>query len=201
MAVQKEKLMELQSQAVYDSLGIETKWRFGKNLSGGKCTMLAYVDARDVQRVFDHVCGPENWSNEPLNINGKLYMQIGVNIDGEGWVYKSDVGTESNVEKVKGEASDALKRAAVMWGVFRNLYNMEERVLSVKQDGGKSYPCTAGGKILYTGKQQTAYCNGLNTQMGNLVAIYTEFKFLIDADVQALEAVKTLKEFLKRVKE
>lgn len=201
MAVQKEKLLELQSQAVYDSLGIEIKWRFGKNLSGGKCSMLAYVDARDVQTLFDHVCGQDSWCNEPLNINNKLYMQIGINIDGEGWVYKSDVGTESNVEKVKGESSDALKRAAVMWGAFRNLYSMEEKILPVKQEGGKAYPCTAGGKILYTGKQQTAYCNGQNTQMGNLAAIYTEFKPQIDADESALAAVKVLKEFLKRIKE
>ena len=38
------------------------------------------------------------------------------------WVNKQDVGTESNTEKEKGQASDAFKRAAFNWGIGRELY-------------------------------------------------------------------------------
>ena len=38
------------------------------------------------------------------------------------WVWKSDCGSESNIEAQKGEASDAFKRACFNWGIGRELY-------------------------------------------------------------------------------
>jgi hypothetical protein len=40
----------------------------------------------------------------------------------EEWIWKQDVGTESNTEKEKGQASDAFKRACFNWGIGRELY-------------------------------------------------------------------------------
>ncbi len=39
------------------------------------------------------------------------------------WVSKQDVGTESNAEAEKGQASDAFKRAGFAWGIGRELYD------------------------------------------------------------------------------
>ena len=54
-----------------------------------------------------------------------------------------DCGTESNVEKQKGEASDAFKRAAVHFGIGRDLYNLDQskhRVEMIKGTNDKYYP-------------------------------------------------------------
>jgi hypothetical protein len=147
--------------------------------------------------VLDYVCGPENWANEAINLNGKLYMAVSINVTDEGWISKSDVGTESNVEKVKGEASDALKRAAVMWGVFRNLYDLETVILPVK---GKT-PVTTGGKELKTPAQLSAYCNGMNTGIGLLMRLYMSFEAEFKASKEAMTAMSTIKNFLNGIRE
>lgn len=56
-------------------------------------------------------------------INGNLFCTVSVwDTDKGVWVNKQDVGTESNTEKEKGQASDAFKRAAFNWGIGRELY-------------------------------------------------------------------------------
>ena len=51
-----------------------------------------------------------------------------------------DCGTESNVEKQKGEASDAFKRAAVQFGIGRDLYNLPTYRAEMTEYNGKHYP-------------------------------------------------------------
>jgi len=129
------------------------KWRVqSANQWGAQC--VAYIDARDVQDRLDEVCGPENWQCKYSEHKGNLFCSIGVYRGGEHdeWVWKEDCGTESNVEKQKGEASDAFKRSAVMWGVGRFLYSMKIIKLDViKDDKGKFQPAE-NGKRIYTDK-------------------------------------------------
>ena len=64
-----------------------------------------------------------NWQRSHELINGNLFCTISVwDTDKGVWVNKQDVGTESNTEKEKGQASDAFKRAAFNWGIGRELY-------------------------------------------------------------------------------
>ncbi len=133
------------------------KWRVqSANKWGAQC--VAYIDARDVQDRLDEVCGPENWQCKYTEHKGNLFCSIGIRMIpisapstfGE-FTWKEDCGTESNVEKQKGEASDAFKRAAVMWGIGRFLYSMKIIKLSVIEDKGKFYPAE-NGKRIYTDK-------------------------------------------------
>ena len=104
---------------------ISYKWRvqsFSKKKASASC--VAYVDSRQVQDLLDLVVGPENWQDKYYECKGNLYCSIGIRING-GWVWKSDCGTESNVDKQKGESSDAFKRAAVKWGIGRFLYSLK----------------------------------------------------------------------------
>lgn len=131
------------------------KWRVqSSNKFGAKC--VAYVDARQVQDRLDEVCGAVNWQVEYKEHKGNLFSSIGIYTP-EGWVWKSDCGTESNVEKQKGEASDAFKRAAVMWGVGRFLYDLPIITLDVVEANGKYHPAF-NGKRLYGDKIADA-CN------------------------------------------
>lgn len=191
MAVSKEDLLRLQdSHKLRQELHIALRWRVLTS-KGGVARITAYQDARDVQKVLDHVCGPDCWENEPLNINGKLYMSIRIKTE-DGWVSRSDVGTESNIEAVKGEASDALKRAAVMWGIFRDIYDIDYIVL--KFDG--KYPLTNEGVQLQTPEAINLYCNGVSEPMGHLVSIYKALRNRIEERIEIRNLILTLKEFI-----
>ncbi len=102
-------------------------WRaqqvFERN-GGYQALALAYIDARDVQDRLDDVCGPANWRDEYTEtLKGRLICTLSLRIDGE-WVSKSDGAGDTDVEGDKGAISDALKRAAVKWGVGRYLYEL-----------------------------------------------------------------------------
>jgi hypothetical protein len=107
------------------------KWRQQGNPSRGEYQHVPYIDARHVAETLDRWVGPMNWSvsyGSPENWKGNnpvLWCHISVrNPETMEWVIKSDVGTESNFESEKGLVSDAFKRAAVAWGVGRNVYGL-----------------------------------------------------------------------------
>lgn len=92
---------------------------------GDKALALAYLDARDVQDRLDAVCGPENWQDSYTEtVKGRLICTLAIRINNE-WISKSDGAGDTDVEGDKGAISDALKRAAVKWGVGRYLYRLD----------------------------------------------------------------------------
>ena len=91
---------------------------------GGYATILAYKDARYDMRILDEVAGVGLWQKDYKIIDSNLYCGIGVYVETlQQWVWKWDVGVESNTEKEKGQASDAQKRAGFAWGIGRELYD------------------------------------------------------------------------------
>lgn len=94
-----------------------------KNGSVGAVVLL-YKDARVDMRLLDEVVGAMNWKREHTIIGDRLYCTVSIYNEHTGeWVGKSDVGTESNTEKEKGQASDSFKRACFNWGIGRELYS------------------------------------------------------------------------------
>lgn len=86
-------------------------------------TILLYKDARVDMNILDETVGAMNWQRGHSVIDGNLYCTISIwDETKEQWVTKSDVGTESNTEKEKGQASDSFKRAGFNWGIGRELY-------------------------------------------------------------------------------
>lgn len=144
------------------------RWRvqsFKDTTKGLKAICVAYVDARDVQERLDEVCGVANWQDRYKEVKGNLFCEIGILINGE-WVWKSDVGTESNIEKEKGEASDSFKRAAVMWGIGRELYKLKPLVIPALNNRGKKYPAyqhNGEWKPVYDNSVLSKYCNSLKS--------------------------------------
>jgi len=96
-------------------------------LIDGEKLMLAYVTARYVQDRLDSVLGPQNWQNTFVDLpTGAVRCGIGILVlgdEGAEWIWKYDVGVPSNIEPEKGAHSDAFKRAGVLWGVARDLYD------------------------------------------------------------------------------
>lgn len=147
---------------------IPVKWRV-QSTQYGKANCVAYVDARDVQNHLDNICGIENWQSRHKEEKGNLFCEIGIRVNGD-WIWKSDVGTESKIEKQKGEASDSFKRAAVMWGIGRFVYDYPVlKVGTIKNpSNNKEYPCSNryGKKTLYDGASLTAYINHCINELG-----------------------------------
>lgn len=86
-------------------------------------TLLIYKDARVDQRILDETFGAMNWQRSHEVIDGRLYCTVSIwDADKGIWISKQDVGTESNTEKEKGQASDSFKRACFNWGIGRELY-------------------------------------------------------------------------------
>lgn len=113
-------------------------WRVGAtNGDKSKGIALAYLDARDVMRRLDDVCGMK-WQNRyNLAADGLLICEIGIQIDGE-WVWRANGAGDTQVEAEKGKASDAFKRAAVMWGIGRYLYSLPNEWVKITP-AGRSY--------------------------------------------------------------
>ena len=88
---------------------------------------LSYITARQVMDRLDEVFGVFGWqvkfeALDPRNVK----CSLSVNVDGE-WITKEDFGFSDNESStdsgIKGAASDALKRAAVHFGIGRFLYD------------------------------------------------------------------------------
>ena len=131
---------------------------------------VPYVDARQVQEVLDAVCGPENWQDEYYEIKGNLYCRLAICIEGN-WVWKSGCGAESDIEREKGEESDAFKRAGVKWGIGRFLYSMRPYTLTANKKKEQSDRPNHLWCLDHKGNklqdwQITAYINGTRGSSG-----------------------------------
>lgn len=86
-------------------------------------SLLLYKDARVDQKMLDEAFGMFGWQKRYERDNkGNLFCIVSIKSPDGEWIEKSDVGTESNMESIKGEASDAFKRACFNWGIGRELY-------------------------------------------------------------------------------
>lgn len=93
------------------------------NSNTGKAIFLLYKDARCDMKILDETFGIDGWEREHQLIDGKLFCNVRIWSDRRNcWITKQDVGTESNTEKEKGQASDAFKRACFNIGIGRELY-------------------------------------------------------------------------------
>lgn len=111
----------------------EIDWRVGSvTKDKTKGMALAYMDARAVMDRLDGVCGPDGWQCNYLVTGPLAVCNIGVRMPSSEWIWKADGAGATDVEGEKGMLSDALKRAAVRWGVGRYLYEMKSPWVELK---------------------------------------------------------------------
>src|SRR5438128_1109525 len=97
-------------------------------VSGNRALALAYVDARAIQDRLDEVLGVAGWQDEYECLpDGSVVCRLRLRL-GDEWITKMDVGGPSEQpdegDRRKAAFSDALKRAAVKFGVGRYLYRL-----------------------------------------------------------------------------
>lgn len=146
---------------------------------GSYLRLLLYKTARTDAALLDETVGVLNWTNDYREIDGKLYCGIAVKDEGT-WVWKWNVGTESNKEAEKGQASDALKRAGFVWGIGTELYSAPDikvpaEKCRIKEYGGK-YRCYDRFSVEKIAYDETERICGLcirNDTMGKRCFIWT----------------------------
>ena len=99
-----------------------------------KVMLLLYKDARVDMKILDELYTPMGWKRTHKVIGDRLYCCVEVwNPMAGEWIGKEDVGTESNTEAEKGQASDSFKRACVNWGIGRELYSAPRIYVTLNQ--------------------------------------------------------------------
>ncbi len=107
----------------------EVKWK-PQSVKGNRALALCYIDARHVMDRLDAVLGSENWQDDyEVLPEGSVVCRLRLGIGGH-WITKTDVGSLSEQpdggDRMKAAFSDALKRAAVKFGVGRYLYRLDQ---------------------------------------------------------------------------
>jgi hypothetical protein len=123
---------ELQVEELTEALAApfqrrEVKFRPGAT-SGNRALALGYVDARAIQDRLDEVLGVVGWQDEYECLpDGSVVCRLRLRLGAE-WITKMDVGSPSEQpdegDRRKAAFSDALKRAAVKFGIGRYLYRL-----------------------------------------------------------------------------
>lgn len=95
-------------------------------VSGNRALAVPFVDARVIQDRLDDVLGVMGWQDSYECLpDGAVVCRLRVRVGGE-WITKEDVGGQSEQpdegDRRKAAFSDALKRAAVKFGIGRYLY-------------------------------------------------------------------------------
>lgn len=150
-------------------------------------SLLLYKDARVDRSILDETLGNAFWQCRFYECKGNLFCSVGINyLHDNGireWIWKDDCGAPSNMEKEKGEASDAFKRACFKWGIGVELYTapfiwIPAQSCNIKQGKNGKPQCydrffvekieTEDGKIKSisirnqnTGKRVFLYVNGV----------------------------------------
>lgn len=95
----------------------------------GTISVAAFVDARSVAERLNEVMGLNCWQDEYDTLaQGEVRCKLSLKLEGE-WVHRCDVGSMSEQpdmgDRCKAAHSDALKRAAVKFGVGLYLYRIK----------------------------------------------------------------------------
>ncbi len=105
----------------------EIKWK-AQTVNGNRALAVAFVDARVIQDRLDETLGVMGWQDSYECLpDGAVVCSLRIRL-GEEWITKMDVGSPSEQpdegDRRKAAFSDALKRAAVKFGVGRFLYRL-----------------------------------------------------------------------------
>lgn len=105
----------------------EIKWK-AQVVRGNRALTVAYVDARCVMDRLDDVCGVDGWQDRYTVLpNNSVMCSLSIKADGV-WIERADCGSQSDQpdegDRLKSAFSDALKRAAVKFGIGRYLYRL-----------------------------------------------------------------------------
>lgn len=105
-----------------------------ENKESGLCKYLVYIDSRAVTILLDETFGPQNWVTDYFEAGGLIFCKLSIyDEETKRWVYRTETGTEKNIEREKAICSDALKRCISRFSVTE-LYSTPNIYLPKRND-------------------------------------------------------------------
>lgn len=168
------------------------KWRVVRSLghrNGAEIGQLVgYIDGRICMQLLDKLDPDWEVKQSPIVTGDRLIgVQTMLTVGG---VTRSDVGVPSNQDPVKGAFSDGLKRAAVHFGIGRELYELPQVFAELSVEGKSKTPKVKPTFNEDTGRWEIA-------QPGWVW--YPEEEPEPDLDEQIREKRKTIKTFVGQI--
>jgi hypothetical protein len=158
---------------------------------------LPYIDARDVMERLDEVFGLGGWQCRYTHALDKTICEISVKLTNGEWITRANGAGDTDIEAEKGAISDAFKRAAVMFGIGRYLYDIPTQWVDVDKNKRLAYAPLLPSEFrpVVTEKQANEYIKKLNDSDISDVdkrAIYIQAKFDCEEaeDLQTWEKIK-----------
>jgi hypothetical protein len=146
---------------------LDLEWRLAHSRMRGnevESYAFAYVTNRAIMNRLDEVVGPLNWQStaeqlrtvRTVNYKGDekffdgFLSSIAIRdlTTGE-WVWKTDGADNSDMEPIKGGISGAGKRAGVVWGIGRYLYEMPDAAVVQHENALRNDKVRAGGNEVW----------------------------------------------------
>lgn len=163
--------------------------------------LLLYKDARCDMRILDETFGITGWQRYHEVINGNLFCTVEVYDEVKNiWVKKQDVGTESNADKEKGEASDSFKRASTTVGVGRELYTAPPIFVNIKNGENIKFSKFKVKEIKYNARREIVKLVIVDAN-GEIRFSFpktpNEYELNLDLAFQEAEEAKTLEDLEK----
>lgn len=117
----------------------DVEWRIQQaDIKGARkwALVLAYIDNRAIMDRLDEIFGVNGWKNDfKSGPDGGVLCGISIyDVNLGEWVRKWDGAENTDIEKVKGGLSGAMKRAANQWGIGRYLYNLESSFVTLETE-------------------------------------------------------------------
>ena len=110
----------------------DVEFRIAKvNKKTRKAYVLAYISSRAAMDRLDAVLGQDSWFDEYEVLAQGVTCRLSIALNGK-FITKQDAASFTNIEALKGAFSDALKRAAVKFGIGRYLYHLPDYHVLIK---------------------------------------------------------------------
>ncbi len=109
-----------------------------------RALVLPYITSRAVMDRLDEVFGCEKWTDEYEVLPSGVTCKLSAKLNGD-FITKQDAAPYTNIEALKGAFSDALKRAAVKFGIGRYLYKQPDSYVDILPQK----PARAKGELHY----------------------------------------------------
>lgn len=164
--------------------------KIGETYEDGSVRLMLYKNARVDRRILDAAVGVGNWRQDYEEHCGMLFGNLYLYLQDDDdkhfeWIKYSDCGSETDIEKEKGWASDAFKRACFAAGLGTELYSVaklptlkvEPKNFETEKNKDGSIRCADGFKvevIKYNKDKEITELVIRSKRKGNIVYQYPE---------------------------
>lgn len=135
------------------------------SLSGKTAKVLLYMKGKTPRDILNEVIGIANWQCRHYQVKNKDFAEISVKNSATGeWISKSDCGDADkfSFDRGKAESTDAMKRAAMLWGVGSELQSAPKIQFQMSEDEVREFSFNSEYETDENGNPKVVTCFIIN---------------------------------------